>query len=1127
MNPTTARLAALLGSASFITIANMVGAHGQVIAPATLLPGTQSQGQDPADTLLTSSPPQKVAQVQPQQQVAQSQPSQPASGQSSQGRPALAAQAATTEAVPTVSVVITGSLIAGTQAIGVPVTNLGVQDFVQSGALTTGELFRTIPAAQVSPGASAVINGGQQERQTRVNLRGLDTTGPRALLMVDGFRFPPQADGLCVIDPSIIPALAVDRIDVLADGASATYGSDAISGVINVVLKRAYDGATTLLHVQAPDSGGLQWQASQLWGRTWDGGDVTLTYEWLDEKAVSGTAHSKYTIDYTPWGLNNASPIGISIPGTITAGKPKGVGNGGIYCTNCYAIPAGTGQDYTQTPGPAFDWSALQPGTNVLDPLKLGDEIGSEQKNSFVATFDQRLFSRDGLLPGVSFFFTGFYTNRRVEFHNSPYYSNGSSNDYKTYTVPTSNPYYPTGVPTSVQASGLQVSFDLATEAPISNHAYEVADRYSFGFNLDLPFNWQGKLYDSRSYDANSYYLHLVNKAYVDLALGNTAAVPGAPGVTFAKPAGVPYLNIFCDPTAYDCNSPTTLRYIEGTRHIGEVYQLEEKGANFNGPLFDLPGGQVKAAVGGTYESDNVVGIQYNEAQAAPIPGSFYPTAAPLIDPEPFDVWAAFVQLDVPVFGDNFNIPLFRRLDLEASWRHDQYNQSNGALNGGTSNPKIGLTWLLDEMTGTTIRGSWGTSFRFANLGETSTVLSDQWDAANVPGGPENTAISCSGSPAAPPPGSAAADLVATGLFGCGGQPGGIEWGGGPHPVLRVYTDPSGNTLTREGGTSLSPEKSINYSAGIEIAPTISFLRGLDLQATYYSIKINGVINPFNFINDTALADPTTRFTFILPSDLGCPVADNANPTACAPFEKMVVGALTDFNATVNLDQAPNIYYIRDGATTNSGFYHLDGIDFNASYDWDMGDYGVWNAGITGTYYLHYYVQAVAGAPVVDYLHVNLGAIGSVSQQGVESQPRMQWRARLGWTSGPYSVTGFVNYISHYYDSTTVVPPNVNDQCTSSGGTVGGGTYPCAINSYSDLLPSMYTFDLSLGYNTGDMPTNDYLKNITLQLTFQNILDKHPAFAYGPVTSHRNAAGYDILKPDTGRIIGLTIEKQW
>src|SRR6185437_14293625 len=178
-------------------------------------------------------------------------------------------------------------------------------------------------------------------------------------------------------------------------------------------------------------------------------------------------------------------------------------------------------------------------------------------------TFDQRLF------PGVSFFFTGFYTNRRVEFLDAPFYSNGANNTIATYSVPTTNPYYPTNVPAAVMNAkgGLEISFDLGTQVPPTNHAQEVADRYSFGFNLDLPFSWSGQIYESRSYEASQFYLHLINKNYANLALGNTVSNAGTLGQTFAKPASIPYLNLFCDPRAFVCNSPATLNYISGYRH--------------------------------------------------------------------------------------------------------------------------------------------------------------------------------------------------------------------------------------------------------------------------------------------------------------------------------------------------------------------------------------------------------------------------------------------------------------------------------------------------------------------------------------------------------------------------------
>ena len=182
MNPTTSKLATLLGSASLLT---MAGANAGQAQPMT------AQADQAPETVL-----------------------------------------------------ITGSLIRGTVAVGVPVTNLNPMDYTQTGALTTSDLFRTFPAANVSPGPVATEGGSNIERGTRVNLRQLDTgNAPRSLLMVDGVRFPPQGNGLCAIDPSIIPQISLDRIDILVDGASATYGSDAVGGVINVILKRGFDGA--------------------------------------------------------------------------------------------------------------------------------------------------------------------------------------------------------------------------------------------------------------------------------------------------------------------------------------------------------------------------------------------------------------------------------------------------------------------------------------------------------------------------------------------------------------------------------------------------------------------------------------------------------------------------------------------------------------------------------------------------------------------------------------------------------------------------------------------------------------------------------------------------------------------
>jgi TonB-dependent receptor-like protein len=98
------------------------------------------------------------------------------------------------------TVLITGSLIRGTIAVGVPVVNLGPQDFAQTGAISTADLFRSIPEFNVNVGGGVgTVAAGRAEGGTRVNLRQLDTgTAPRNLMMIDGMRHPPQDQGLVV-----------------------------------------------------------------------------------------------------------------------------------------------------------------------------------------------------------------------------------------------------------------------------------------------------------------------------------------------------------------------------------------------------------------------------------------------------------------------------------------------------------------------------------------------------------------------------------------------------------------------------------------------------------------------------------------------------------------------------------------------------------------------------------------------------------------------------------------------------------------------------------------------------------------------------------------------------------------
>jgi len=1105
MNPTTSRLCirgsrltALLGTASFLTIAQTEGVFaGEVVAQAEEIPET---------------------------------------------------------------VLITGSLIRGTTAVGVPVVNLSPQDFAMTGTLTASDLFRTIPQFNVNPGPVAT-QAANNERGTRVNLRQLDTgSAPRSLLMIDGMRYPQQGNGLCQIDPSIIPTFAIERIDLLLDGASATYGSDAIGGVINIILKRNFDGAMVEAGWKHGAGGNTQYLASGMWGRTWDGGQVTLSYSWFDVAPTIGNFHSKFTYDHRPWGYDDRRVIGSSTPGTISTGGQNGPtianpiydplipgngppfvqnnalpGNLGNNCTNCYSIPLGTGFDWQ--PGasgfgplgvgsaPTINWATLSlPGNsgtngprNVFNPYTISYYSAAVQYTGGTITVDQRL------TDNISFYGEGIWGMRRSQFVNN------DTGHQITYAIPTFNPYYPTGAP-----GNLRVAYHMGLERPSNTAAMAMAQRYQLGLNIALPADWAMQVYFSHTKD-REYFNNRndVIKAAVSAALGWTILATPAGGTTptiatWTKPSSVPYLNLFCDPRAYQCNSDTTLDYLSGINETNEYFHVKERGVKADGPLFDLPGGTVKMAIGANLTTYN---FMITQTQTNPT----NPTVTITQDPRTREVWAGFAQLNVPIFSDQNALPLLRRLEFEASWRHDQYSDV-----GGTSNAKLAFNWSpIDALT---IRGGWGQSFRAPNFGEFSPVSNVAWQGWNMTDiYPQNTvpiSIACDAG-GAPPVGSGADKLFQTG-FGCGSLQAGISLNGGG----RVAVDTGMRDFTNFEQQILDPEKSVNWAIGFDYSPT-NFLTGLNVQATYYIVKINGILRNFGNPTSGRFSDPSIGFVFLTAADMKAPDGTllcpgmAATPTLCDEFQQVVARILAHPEIEVPASAQTRIYWINDGGTMNVGWQTTKGIDWQASYDWEWEGIGAFSTGITGTYYLSQKSQ-VPGGLIDDFYHTNLAAVNGVEMNGVESRPRLKYRARLGWSDGTWSVTGFMDYEQHFFH-TQAAPPNVNFACITPGGTIGGQpvtpnnqvtqipnyTNPCLVTDYTSIQPSFYTFDLSIGYNTGDRPVNDYLKNVSVQLVIQNLTDRDSPYQYRISTGGGNPCACDIIKSLFGRVISIRLQKEF
>ena len=495
-----------------------------------------------------------------------------------------------------------------------------------------------------------------------------------------------------------------------------------------------------------------------------------------------------------------------------------------------------------------FNWADLNTpdnrGTNgtrnVFNPYEISYYSAGIQYTGGAITVDQRLTSN------ISFYGEGFWGMRRAQFVNN------DTGHQIAYAIPTFNPYYPTGAP-----QNLRVAYHLGIERPSFTASVAMAQRYQLGLNIALPSDWAAQVYFSHTKDREYFNdRNDVIKSAVSAALGWTIPATDAGGTspkiaTWTKPANVPYLNLFCDPRAYQCNSGTTLNYLSGINETNEYFHVRESGIKADGPLFDLPGGTVKAAIGANYTAYNFF-IQQTQTNVT------NPTVTITQDPRTREVWATFAQVNIPIFSDQNALPLLRRFEFEASWRHDQYSDV-----GGTSNAKLAFNWApIDDLT---IRGGWGQSFRAPNFGEFSPVSNVAWQGWNFgqlyTQNTDPITISCSSS-GAPPAGSGADKFFQAGLA-CDSNPGGISLNGGG----KVAVDTLMRKYTNLEQQVLDPEKAVNWSIGFDYTPT-GFLTGLNLQATYYIVKINGILRNFGNPTTGAFNDQLARLRLLDPGGL-------------------------------------------------------------------------------------------------------------------------------------------------------------------------------------------------------------------------------------------------------------------
>lgn len=196
------------------------------------------------------------------------------------------------------TIIVTGTNIRGIAPESSPVRSFDRDDILASGAATAQDFIQTLPlnfggganeniSSRLPNDINAAFNGGASgSLGSSVNLRGLGSGS--TLVLLNGRRLAPSSGIGDFIDISLIPASAIERVEVLSDGASAIYGADAVAGVVNFVLRDDYDGVEASFRYGTATEGDFdEYRASFTAGKDWGSGNALVVYEFFDQSSLS------------------------------------------------------------------------------------------------------------------------------------------------------------------------------------------------------------------------------------------------------------------------------------------------------------------------------------------------------------------------------------------------------------------------------------------------------------------------------------------------------------------------------------------------------------------------------------------------------------------------------------------------------------------------------------------------------------------------------------------------------------------------------------------------------------------------------------------------------------------------
>ncbi|MCF7222151.1 TonB-dependent receptor plug domain-containing protein [Marilutibacter chinensis] len=739
------------------------------------------------------------------------------------------------------TVTVTGTRIKQTNAVTAqPVFVLDRQKLEETGVQSVGEILQQLTASGQALNAKFNSSGnfgyppdggGIGAGSAQVDLRHLGSK--RVLVLVDGIRWVNESSASGVsgsADVNTIPLAIVERIEVLEDGASAIYGSDAIAGVVNVITRRNFEGTEIRGYYGEYSKGGETTEASLTIGGGGERFNAVFGASYYEQKRISSGDWEQ-----------SAYPT----PGTGVRGGSSGTPQGrAIFCDP--SRPAGTvgfcdpatefWYDVTLDDGTTNPvWNPADPDAGTYHGFTGADRFNFAPYNLLLTPS-----KRKALFTSLNFDIT-----ENVRLHAKALYNNRTSTNQAapepifvgpfagtggiadTIIVHEDNPYNPYGI-TLDPAS----NFGFITKRPV-----EVGPRIfeqdvdTIYFNLGLDglwnvgngYNWDINLVHSEN-KAEQRFTNGYNVAKMKLALGDPAVcalVPGCVPLDLFGGQGRPMTQEMID-------------YIRTTQIDSSKQTLDILSANITGDLFPI----------GDRYAGFAAGVEHRNYK-----GDFNPD--PLRQSgESQDSFAAAVseEYDVSEVYAEGNFPLLDTLDVSAAIRYSDYSTFGGATTG-----KVGFRWQpIEDLV---LRGTYSEGFRAPNLGELYGLT--QFGATLVdPCGPTGN------------PGPVSPDFAA----GCAAQ-------GAPPNFEQANTQ---ITTFTGGNPDLEPEESDSYTFGVVYAPAWAegqaWSDRLDFELSYYNHEIDGAIQARDL---QALLEACLR--------AGGTVA--SSPT-CAPFTRQSSGNL-------------------------------------------------------------------------------------------------------------------------------------------------------------------------------------------------------------------------------------------